>query len=148
MNNVKLMKMIDEALALDRDIREKNEQLKALKSCLATEAEGREEEQAATDGGGWSWTMQGETGCACRVTQPAPSLKSDIDGEGRTIEKIREAAGPHFQRLFQQAPKYRLIPGFREEAASLLGRAAAKLVKLCTTSSSPKVQFETKPEES
>jgi hypothetical protein len=147
MHDGKLMELIDQAVELDRDIREKTEELKGLKSRIAQEAASRDGEQLATDGGGWSWTMQGERGCLCRVTAPAPTLKSEIDGEGKTIEKVREAAGPHFAKLFQQAPKYKLIPGFREEAQGLLGRAAAKLIKLCTTTSSPRVSFETKPEE-
>ncbi len=147
MHDGKLMELIDEAVELDRDIREKQEALKSLKARIAGEAGSRGDEQLATDGGGWSWTMQGKRGCICRVTAPVPTLKSEIDGEGKTIEKVREAAGPHFARLFLQAPKYKLIPAFREEAQGLLGRSAAKLIKLCTTTSAPRVAFETKPED-
>ncbi len=148
MTTTKLMQLIDTTIKLDRELREQAETLKSYKKLIADEAATRADEHAATDGGGWSWTLSGSDGAVCRVTMPAPSLKSDIDGEGKTIEKVRAAAGAHFSRLFMQAPKYKLVPGFRDAAATLLGRSAGKLIKLCTTISSPKVSFETKPEES
>lgn len=148
MNDGKLKLLLDETLALDREVRRLQEKLKANKAALAGEAATRDAEQVDTDGGGWSWTMPASDGSICRVTMPGPVLKAEVDGEGRTIEKIRDAAGAHFARLFLQAPKYKLIRGFREEALGLLGRSAGKLIKLCTTSGSPKVSFETKPEES
>jgi hypothetical protein len=147
MTTTKLMQLIDTTIALDRELREKGETLKSHKKLIASEAATRADEHAATDGGGWSWTLSGSDGALCRVTMPAPSLKSDIDGEGKTIEKVREVAGAHFARLFMQAPKYKLVSGFRDSAAMLLGKSAAKLIKLCTTMSSPKVSFETKAEE-
>lgn len=144
MTDKKLIQLVTEAVALDRQIKDLTIELKAKKEALTAEAEGRTEEQAATEGGGWSWEGRGEDGCIARVTAPGPTLKASIDGEGKTIEKIREAAGPHFGRLFLQAPKYKLVAGFRDEAASLLGRTAARLLKLVTTESRPQVAFETK----
>lgn len=147
MHDGKLMELIDQAVELDRLVQEKQAELKDLKSRIAGEADSRDAEQLPTDGGGWSWTMQGNNGCICRVTRPAPTLKADIDGEGKTIEKVRAAAGKHFTRLFQQAPKWKPVPGFREEAQSLLGRSAAAFIKLCSSQSAPRVAFETKPDE-
>lgn len=144
MNERKLRALIDETVALDRQIEELDLQLKERKRLLVQEAESRTDEHTSTDGGGWSWRCEGESGCAVTVSQPCPSLRAKIDGEGKTITKIREAAGAHFSRLFEQAPSYKLIPAFREEALGLLGRGASKLIKLVTTESAPRVAFETK----
>lgn len=147
MHDGKLAQKIDEAIRLDRQVRENSEQLKLLKKEIALEAGTRDDEQLRTDGGGWSWTMSASNGCICRVTQPAASLKSTIDGEGKTFDKIRDAAGQHFGRLFQPVTSYKPVAAFREEGASLLGRSFTKLLKLCSSETAAKVQFETKPEE-
>lgn len=144
MHDGKLRELVTLAVDLDRDIKVATKRLNEIKKQLTTEAESRQDEAIQTEGGGWSWQFTGDDGCVARVTSPAPTLKSEIDGEGKTIEKIREAAGAHFTRLFQQAPKYKLIPAFREEAQGLLGRTAGKLIKLCTVNSTPRVAFETK----
>lgn len=147
MHDGKLIQKIDLAIELDRQVRELTEQLKAVKKEIAVEAATRDTEQLATDGGGWSWTMTATTGCICRVTQPAASLKDKIDGSGKTYEKIREAAGPAFGKLFQPVTVFKPIASFREEGASILGRSFPKLLKLCSSDTAAKVQFETKPEE-
>lgn len=144
MKDSKLEMLVTEACATDRQIADLQEMLKGMKAQLAAEAVTRTEDQVATEGGGWSATFEGVDGNICRVTMPGDALKPAIDGEGKAIEKVREAAGVHFQRLFQQAPKWKLVPNFREEAAALLGKASAKLIKLCTKGSSVSVSFETK----
>lgn len=144
MNDKKLSELVTAAVNLDRQIKLLTSELKGMKETLTTEAESRPEERAATDGGGWSWEGKGSDGCVARVTMPGPALKASIDGEGDAIDKVRVLAGSHFGRLFMQAPKYKLVAGFREEAESLLGRAAGKLVKLVTTKGRPQVAFETK----
>lgn len=129
---------------MDREIAKMTENLKGLKGDLIHEAQTRTDEQVVTDGGGWSVTFEGTDGNICRVTTPGDALKPAIDGEGKAIEKVREAAGSHFTRLFLQAPKWKLVPNFRDEAVSLLGKASGKLIKLCSKSSTPSVSFETK----
>jgi len=144
MKESKLQNLVTEACELDRQISDMTEALKGMKAELVTEAETREDDQVATDGGGWSVTFEGLDGNICRVTKPGDALKPSIDGEGKAIEKIREASGVHFSRLFQQAPKWKLVPNFRDEAASLLGKAAGKLIKLVSKSTTTSVSFETK----
>lgn len=144
MTEQKLKSLVAEAVRLDRQKEEIDTRLKELKATLVAEAEGREEEHVDTDGGGRSWTATGTDGCIARVTFPAPSLKSKIDGEGKPIEKIRAAAGRVFDKLFRPAVTYRPVDGFRAEAEKLLGRDAGKLIRLCESETNPKVAFETR----
>ena len=144
MTTTKLQATVTEAVALDREIAAMTERLKALKLTLVTEAGQRPEEHTATDGGGSSWTAEGNDGCVVRVTFPAPKLKATIAGEGSAIEKIRSLAGKCFHALFTQVPAYKPVPKFREAAEQLLGKDSKKLIKACESTSSPSVSFETK----
>jgi hypothetical protein len=145
MTDNKLKALITEAVALDREINEKDALLKELKRQIVAEAESRPDEHAdAEHGDGRAWTANGDDGCITRVNFPAPTLKSKIDGEGKAIEKIRAAAGRVFAELFVPAVSYKPCDNFRDKAEALLGKAASKLVKLCTTESAPRVSFETK----
>ncbi len=139
-----LKNLVTEAVSLDREINEQTERLKELKSALVAEARSREDELAATDGGGTRWTAEGSDGCIARVNFPAPTLKGKIDGEGKAIEKIKGLAGSVFNRLFTPAISYKPVEGFRAEAVTLLPKAdAKKLIKLCQSASAPRVSFET-----
>jgi hypothetical protein len=141
----KITNLVTEAVSLDREIAEKTERLKALKEQLALEAEARAEDATPTDGGGASLTFEGADGCVARVTTAGATLKSSVKGEGRDIEKVRAASEGHFSRLFDPVLSYKPVPGFREQAASLLGaRDGAKLVKLITNPGKTSVSFETK----
>lgn len=144
MNEIKLRTLVTEACATDREIAKFKDMLDEMKARIKAEAETRTEEHVATDGGGWSWTFEGTDGNIVRVTTPGDALKPSIDGEGKAIEKVRELAGNHFSRLFLQAPKWKLIPNFREETQALLGKAAGKLIKLVSKASQVTVSFETK----
>lgn len=147
MNDASLRKMVANACALDRDIENLKGLLQDAKDTLKAEAESRPDEQTATDGGGWSWTFEGTDGNIVRVTRPGDALKTAIDDEGKTTAKIREAAGAHFVRLFQQAPKWKLVPDFRQAAEVLLGKSAAKLIKLVSKAAPVTVSFETKDQQ-
>lgn len=144
MTDAKLRILVSNAVALDREIEEKEAELKAIKATLIAEAESRPEEHTETDGGGKSWTAEGSDGCVCRVSFPADSLKDKIAGEGKTIEKVKEQAGKFFNKLFQPVVSYTLVPNFRDEVKLLFGGSANKLIKLCQKESSPRVSFETK----
>ena len=144
MTPARLKTLIATAVALDREIATKTDELKALKGELLQEALSRPDERNATDGGGWTWTFEGADGCIVRVTAPAPSLKSRIDGEAKGFDKIKDAAGRFFDRLFRPSVSYRLADNFRAEAEELLQRGAGKLIRLCESASPPKVSFETK----
>lgn len=144
MTTIKLQKLVAEAVALDREIAEKTELLKALKADLITEAGTRDDEHTPTAGGGRSWLTEGADGCIARVTFPAPKLKATIAGEGTAIEKVRQLAGHAFSRLFNQIPAYKPVANFRDEAETLLGKDARKLIRACESNSAPTVNFETK----
>lgn len=144
MTDHKLRSTVTRAVALDREIATLTDELKALKADLVTEAALRPEDHADTAGGGSSWIAEGNDGCIARVTFPAKKLKSSIPGEGSAITKIREAAGRAFAQLFNQVPAYKPVPNFRELASGILGKDSKKLLKLCESSSSPAVAFETK----
>lgn len=148
MTDAKLKSLVDKAVALDLEIREKAEELKELKAAMVVEAQGRDEEQTPTDGGGRAWTYQGTAGAIARVTFPAPTLKSSIRQGSKTLVKAMEMAGGVFAKLFLQEPAYVPVAEFRVEAAALLDKPTArKLIALVSTDSPPRVSFETKPEE-
>jgi hypothetical protein len=144
MKDTQLQILVAETIALDRDVKEKTELLKEKKTLLIHEAESRPDECSPTDGGGKSIEFKALNGESARVTFPASELKSKIDGEGRTIEKVRTAAKAFFDRLFRPVLGYRPVDNFRDEAVSLLGRKdGGKLIDLCEKDSSPRVSFET-----
>ena|SRR5271157_3541537 len=144
MNETKLRQLVAEAVSLDREISVQQDRLKEMKARLVTEAESRIDEAAGTEGGGKAITFQGLNGDVARVNIPGPALKSKIDSEGKAVEKIKTAAGKYFESLFVPSVVYVPIESFRAEAATLLGSAAARLIKLCETESRPRVCFETK----
>ncbi len=109
-------KLVARAVALDREVAEKTDELKCLKKQLVELASFDEDAQTPTDGGGWSWTAQDREGNIARVTVPAPSLKGSVEGEGELIEKVRAVAGRLFNKLFVQAPAYKLVADFRDAA--------------------------------
>lgn len=145
MTETKIRNLVTEAVALDREIHEKTERLKLLKSQLADEASSRQEDATPTEGGGTSLVLDGADGCIARITTAGASLKSSIKAEGRDIEKIKDVADRHFSKLFETVLGYRPVAGFRDEAVSLLGtKEAGKLLKLVTTPGKTTVSFETK----
>lgn len=116
---------------------------KEIKTKLIEEAEYRTGEHADTENGGWSWTYPDLDGNLARVTQPAPSLKSKLDPDGKAYPKVREIAGRSFMELFMQVPSYKPVEDFRKKAEIYLDRGdAKKLLKLVTTESAITVSFE------
>ncbi len=146
MTDTKLRALVALAVGLDRELAEKSEQLKLLKAQLIAEANSRPEEQLATDGGGSSWTAPGSDGCAARVHFPAPSLKASVNGEKPAGAKLFEAVGRFKEQLFTPALAWEPVHNFRGRVRALFaGAEAVKIIRLCETSSSPRVSFETKP---
>jgi hypothetical protein len=144
MTDRNLKNLVTEAVSLDREINEKTERLKELKSKLVETARIHDHEHLPTDGGGLRWTVEGNDGCVARVNFPAPTLKAKIDGEGKTIEKFKKLAGNLFSRLFIPTISFKPVADFRAEATALLAKAEAnKLIKLCQSDTTPRVNFET-----
>ena len=142
-----LSSYVTRAVEVDREIAELTAELKDLKRVLILEATRHEKDLVRIPDGGKSIAFSGDDGCVARIIFPKRTLKDSVNGEGRTIERIRDLAGQHFSRLFLQAPKYVPVGNFRDEAQSLLGKDAWKLVKACTVNSSARVSFETKSAE-
>ena len=144
MTKQNIQSLVTQAVLLDRELSEKGDQLKELKSQLVEAARKNAKQFTTTDGGGCRWTATGDDGSVARVNFPAPTLKAKIDGEGKAIEKIKEVAGRLFTRLFTPAVSFKPVADFREEVLALLPKTeATKLIKLCQTESAPRVSFET-----
>lgn len=145
MNDTKLKQLVTLAVTLDRQIADRQADLKLLKAQIVAEAKSRPELAVETDGGGVSTTLEGEDGSVARVTVAGRTLRSSIDPEADGFDRVKEAAGPAgFSRLFKPAVVYQLVDNFRDEAETLLGKGASKLVKLCTSAGKTTVSFETK----
>jgi len=144
MTNSKIQTLVTDAVKLDRQIAELSDHLKSLKEQIVTQAQARQEEAAPTEGGGTSLVFEGLDGCVARVNIPAPSLKSKLDSEGKSIAKVRQSAGVYFDKLFRPTLFYIPVESFRQEAITLMGRQASGLIRLCETKTPPRVSFETK----
>ena len=139
-----LQKLVTEAVSLDREIADRQERLKLIKSQLVDAAREHSEELTATEGGGTRWVVTGNDGCIARVNFPAPSLKSKIEPESKLMEKIEQLTGHLLSRLFTTTTCFKPVENFQEDAKTLLARPAAnKLIKLCLSASAPRVSFET-----
>jgi hypothetical protein len=144
MTDRNLKNLVTEAVTLDREINEKAERLKAIKTKLVETARVHDHELLPTEGGGSRWTVEGHDGCIARVNFPAPSLKAKIDGEGKAIEKIKKLAGVLFSKLFVPTISFKPVANFRDEVSAMLAKAdATKLIKLCQSDTTPRVSFET-----
>lgn len=143
MNEQDLQTLVDNAVALHREIATKSEQLKALKAELVKEARRHPKALVATESGGKRWTTKGSDGCLARVNFPAASLASEIDAQSDLAKQLHELAGDKFRRLFSTVKFYQLAENFRAEAAAVLPDSKADaLVKLCENDSAPRVSFE------
>lgn len=74
MTNAQLKKLVNEAVALHRNIVAQSERLKIMKADLVREARLHENDFTPTNNGGSRWTTTGTDGCIARVNFPAPAL--------------------------------------------------------------------------
>jgi hypothetical protein len=145
MTTHEIQSLVTEAVLIDRQIAVLKDQLAVKKSILVELAKSRPAEQAETANGGASWTAEGRDGLVARVTFPADKLGSIDADDSKLMEKVRKVAGLHFRSLFHDCLTYKPIKEFRGHAVDLLGAAAGrKLIGLCSSESSPRVNFETK----
>ena len=151
MTPIKLAQKVTEAVALDQEITELTDQLKALKKELIAEAKSREDEHTPTENGGAAWIARGTDGCVLRVTFPARTLKSMIDAEtpaGAKLMALVQEVKAAKDSLFTPVLRYAPIENFRSRVAEFFKPAAAgRIIKMCEIDSSPRVSFETKAEE-
>ena len=147
MNKSNLRKFVTKTVALHREIAEKTEQLKALKSALIEEARCHPDEHIANDKGGSRWIAEGKDGCIARVSFPVATLVSEIDAKSELAEQCKGVAGAAFTALFAPVKIYQLVDDFRTAAKAQLPEAmATELTALCESEASPRVSFETAKE--
>jgi hypothetical protein len=136
--------MVDDAVALHREIATKSEQLKQIKARLVEQARLNPDSIISTHSGGKRWTAKGSDGCVARVNFPAPALVSEIEAESTIEKQIQSVVGDNFRKLFKAVKLYQPVDGFRDRVAALLSTAKAQaLLKLCENESAPRVSFET-----
>lgn len=138
--------IVAEAVALDRELKDKTKRLKELKAYLVTEALSRPlAEHVATDGGGTSWIATGNDGCIARVTFPGPQLKSSIDPATKSGYKLLAKFGDAVRKLFDKHVVYKPVDDFRALVEQeFTPRQAEKLIAECESERAPSVSFETK----
>jgi hypothetical protein len=144
MTNAQLKKLVNEAVAMHREIVAQSERLKIMKADLVREARLHENDFTPTSNGGSRWIASGTDGCIARVNFPAPALLSHIDTEDEAFDKILALAGESLDGLFDSVHYLKPIADFRDEvAAALPRRSATQLIELCQVECSPRVSFET-----
>lgn len=145
-----LKKMVGMIIRLDRQISLRERHLKTLKAALTREARLRKAEHIKTDGGGWSWVVEGTGGNVARVTKHGDTLRSEIARDSDLFGEIVGLCVDHekpgkFKELFAECVSYIPIKGIRDEAKAVLGETKAeKLIHLITNSGKTTVSFETK----
>jgi hypothetical protein len=139
-----IQKLVDDAVALHREIAEKSEAFKNLKARLVQQARLQPESLVPTETGGKRWTAEGSDGCVARVNFPAPGLVSELEEDSEKMPEIRALAGDSFRRLFGIVKLFQPVEHFRAKASVLLPVPKAEaLIKLCENDISPRVSFET-----
>lgn len=145
MNLNKITQKVTEAIALDREIAELTERLKAIKAELVKAADSDLMDKTVTDGGGWSVSFDGVDGSIARVTQPGQKLKASISGDSTNWEKIKAMLGRDANVFFKPVTNFAPCADFRKLiAANYSTTDERKLLKLVESNSSPTVSFETK----
>ena len=108
---------------LDRDIKDKTEELKAIKARLIEAGAG---DHAGTDG------------ASAKVTFPAPTLKPDETG----VAFARKKLGKLFGKVFVETVSYKPVKAFREIVGVLLPESdAGEVIAACEVDSAPQVRF-------
>ena len=144
MTKEKLQKLVDDAVALHREVATKTEALKALKAALVCEAEKHPEAHVPNERGSKRWTARGTNGCIARVSFPAASLIAAIEGSSEQAQQCQEIAGEQFRRLFATVKSYQPVDDFRVQVATLLPAPSAEaLIAVLESESAPRVSFET-----
>jgi hypothetical protein len=116
---------------------------KLIKKLLVREAAsdpGAHQPLPESDGTVWKQTA---AGCEAAVIFPTDSLKAQIPSDGKVVDKLGKLVPEkNWSDLFEVVTAWAPREKFRETAARLLGSSVAeKVVRLCTTASSPKVQW-------
>jgi hypothetical protein len=156
--------LVEAAVELDRTVKAMGKKLAVCKQRLVQEAEAYLSADPETAGAtpdfiGCNWTCKGAEGNSVEVTFPEPRRIAGfyfhpdkpnlavMEKDKKIVElgDIRKLAGVKFENLF--APYWKPAKAFKDLVPLLLNKrpeAGAKLLELCTESSGPRVNFETK----
>ncbi len=118
-----------------------NAEIKDINSKLITEAASRpQEHEALDDSDGTAWKATA-AGCEIRVVFPTDSLKESIKAGSKVFHSIEGLLVPtDVSKLFDHILAYKPKSDFRKLVGEMFTpKHAEKIVKLCTTASSPKV---------
>jgi hypothetical protein len=143
MNNIQLAETAFKAFELDLKIRALEDEAKILKKALVAEAQSRPDEHVALkDSDGTEFIVKFAGGEA-HVCFPADKLKASVPSTGAIMDKLVSLVPDNcWHVLFEKSETFLPVAGFRAKCQELLGKAVApKVVKLCTSASSPKVTF-------
>jgi len=135
--------LVDNAVALHREIAAKSEQLKRLKAHLVQQARLNPESLVPTESGGTRWTAEGGDGCVARVSFPAAGIVAEIEPDDAPTKMMQAIAGDKFRRLFKAVRIFQPVEDFRSKVGAILpAQKAQALLELCETESAPRVSFE------
>lgn len=147
MTTVALSALADEAIRIDREISRAQVRLKAIKAVMTQQAELYKSERKPTEGGGWSWTVEGERG-VLRVTKAGATLRSEISESSdiwSDVLAIFREVRKSVNDLFVPSTTWKPLDDLRADAEELLGRERAeRLLDLITSAGKTTVSYETK----
>jgi hypothetical protein len=147
LSTVALSALADEAIRIDREMARDQARLKAIKAVMTQQAELYKTERKPTEGGGWSWTVEGERG-VLRVTKAGETLRAEISESSDIwpdVVAIFREARKSVNDLFAPATTWKPLDDIRADADELLGRERAeRLLDLITSTGKTTVSFETK----
>lgn len=128
---------------IDLEIAKLEEQQKLIKKILIREAARRPAEHIAAgnvDGTAW---VSPAAGCEAHVVFPTDTLKSQLPAQGKSTEKVQALVPERvWTSLFEPVTAWKPMADFRAKCAELLGpKVAEKVIRECTTASTPKVLF-------
>jgi hypothetical protein len=141
MNSTQIRELTFEGFQLELEIRTRTTRLNEIKKALITEAASRPQEHAALeDSDGTNWKAEA-AGCVATVQFPTDQLKEKISSDSTAWKKVLTALdGKDHTALFNRVDAWAPKVNFRALAEDqLTAKDAAKLVKLITTPSTPKV---------
>lgn len=140
-----ISKLVDKAIALDRQRREIEKELEEVETQIITHAtENRKEDGEATDGGGWTVDVVGASGEVAKVVQAGPSMKSFKD-ESKDLLALRQVLGATFKELYRPELAYKPVDNIRDAAKALLDTPTRRqFTKLAQKAGSLRVAYNTK----
>lgn len=140
-----ISKLVDKAIALDRQRREIEKELEEVETQIIAHAtENRKEDGEATDGGGWTVDVIGASGEVAKVVQAGPSMKS-LKEDSRDLLAIRQILGAQFKDFYRHEITYKPIEDIRDAVKVALDTPTRRsFTKFAQKAGSLRVAYNTK----